>query len=701
MRRVPRLFGSSLLVLLTAGFASGQTPYPEITHALPNAVQRGTTSEITVLSNQPARAFAGASQVFFEGEGISAVALPREAKAPADRVKLKVTVAPTASVGMREFRIATGHGISSLGELLVVDDPVVTEKPEGHDTPDKAQAIGIGQVVCGAINAREQVDLYKFTAKAGQGVTFAVTSHRFCFKRHNQIEHVDPILVLSDSTGHEIASNDDYYSGDPMLHHRFETPGDYYVAVRDVNYNGASFFNYSLLLSDRPYVTSVFPMAIAPTGPRTFAATGFLLQNGPLPLRDMPGPAPLDLGPHSVQLTSGGVATNPVTVEVANLPIQGEVEPNDAQKQANQAPTVRVVLNGRMDQTNDVDSYAFALKAGRPVRFEVTARRNGSSLDSNLRLLTEKGDSVAANDDSPGSKDSLLIYTPPADGLYTLQIRDLLNRGGPTFGYFIRAGYEEPDFDMTCDDDKAGIGPDGAVPWFVRATRRAGFNGPIEVRVEGLPPGVTVNPLTIPPSMTDGCLILQAARNAKPAASSVRVIAKATVNGMDGKPHEIERRVQPLQELYMGGGGRNVWPVQTQVVQIIPDYDIAAVKVTPLTLSLRPGEQTTLEVEVARRPNYKGRVTLDLQLQHLGTIFGNPVPPGVKFVEAGSKTSLAPDESKGRIILKADPDAKPLDKVPIAVVAYISIDFVVKRAYSSPPVWVTVGPPLNAIAAKK
>lgn len=699
MRLPPRLLGSALLAL-TAGPVSGQTPYPEITHALPNAVRRGGASEVTVLSNQPARAFAGASRVFFEGEELSAEVLPRAAKDPADRVTLRVTVAPNAPLGMREFRIATGHGVSSVGEILVVDHPVVLEKPEEHGTPDKAQVIEIGQVVSGAMNAKEQVDLYRFTARAGQEVTFVMTSHRFYFKRHNQIENVDPILVLSDSTGREIASNDDYYFGDPMLHHKFEQAGDYYVTVRDVDYNGAPYFNYALLLSDRPYVTAVFPLAIAPAGPRSFAASGFLLQAGPLAPRDLPTPAPT--GPHPVQLTSGGVATNAVIVEVTDLPIQAEAEPNDDRTRANQVGTVRTALNGRMDQANDVDSYAFRLKAGRPVRFEVKARRNGSSLDSNLRLLTEKGDLVASNDDSPRSKDSLLICTPPADGVYVLQIRDLLNRGGPTFGYFIASGYEEPDFDVTCDDDKAGVGPGGATPWFVRATRRAGFDGPIEVRVEGLPPGVTVNPLTIPPSMTDGCLILQAAEDAKPPSSSqVRVIARASVNGMDGKPHEIERRVQPLQELYMGGGGRNVWPVETQVVQVIPDYDVAAVKVTPLTLSLKPGEQATLDVEVVRRPNFKGRVTLDLQLQHLGAIFGNPVPPGVKFVEAGSKTSLAPEESKGRVILKADPDAKPLNKAPIAVVAYVSIDFVVKRAYSSPPVWVTVAAPVAAVAAKK
>ena len=81
-----------------------------------------------------------------------------------------------------------------------------------------------------------------------------------------------------------------------------------------------------------------------------------------------------------------------MTFEVTGPPIRSEVEPNDDRERANPVPQVGVVLNGRMDRPNDVDHFAFPLKAGRPVRFEVRARRSGSSLDSHLRLIDEKGD---------------------------------------------------------------------------------------------------------------------------------------------------------------------------------------------------------------------------------------------------------------------------------------------------------------------
>ena len=684
-----------LAILLLASHAAAQTPYPEITYILPNAVQRGATSDVTVVARQASRGFETASQVFFGGQGLSAEVLPRDQKTPPERRNVRVTVAPDATLGLHEVRVATGSGVSSLGELLVVDDPVIVETTQAHGTPAKAQHVEINRVIAGAIAAKEEVDQYHFKAKAGQEITFSLMGQRLYFKRHYQeAGNSDPMLVLTDASGDELAANDDYYFGDPLLHHRFEKDGEYYIAVRDVDYDGSPHFTYALAMSDRPFVTAVFPIAIPLAGPWTACASGFGLPDGPLKLSGLSSPA--SPGPHAAQLISNGQETNAVTFEVTELPIRAEVEPNDDRGRANPVPQVGVVLNGRADRPNDVDYFAFHLKAGRPVRFEVRARRTGSSLDSHLRLIDEKGAIVASGDDSPGSKDAILTFTPPADGGYTLEVRDLLYRGGPTYAYCIVGGEDQPDFGVTCDDDRAGVGPGGAVPWFVRATRRAGFNGPIEVRVEGLPPGLTARPVTIPSGMTDGCLVLQATSDAKPTAAPVMVVATATVKGLDGKTRKVEHRVQPLQELYMGGGGRNVWPVETQIAQVVAKDDIATVRVSPSVITLKPGQQAVLDVEVSRRPHFKGRVTLDVQLQHLGSVFGNPLPPGVTLVEAGSKTSLAADESKGRIILKAGPDAKPVERVSIAVVAFVSIDFVVKRAYASAPIPTTITAPTVA-----
>jgi hypothetical protein len=82
-------------------------------------------------------------------------------------------------------------------------------------------------------------------------------------------------------------------------------------------------------------------------------------------------------------------------------------------------------------------------------------------------------------------------------------------------------------------------------------------------------------------------------------------------------------------------------------------------------------------------------VSLDVVLRHLGRVYGSPLPPGLSLVEGKSKTLLGTG-SQGSIVLRAAPNAPPIEHVPISVLANVSVNFVVKIAYSSPPIWVTI-----------
>src|SRR5947208_6561447 len=137
----------SLLVLaLLPAAAAAQTSFPMITHTFPLAVQRGKTAEVTVEGQQN---FAGAYKVLVGGEGVKGevvqpVALDAKAKPgppPQLRsVKVRFTVAENALPGPREFRLATPLGISSIGQLVVADAPVVLETPD-NNTPAKASPL--------------------------------------------------------------------------------------------------------------------------------------------------------------------------------------------------------------------------------------------------------------------------------------------------------------------------------------------------------------------------------------------------------------------------------------------------------------------------------------------------------------------------------------------------------------------------------
>jgi len=282
----------------------------------------------------------------------------------------------------------------------------------------------------------------------------------------------------------------------------------------------------------------------------------------------------------------------------------------------------------------------------------------------------------------------MIVFAPPADGDYVLRVRDLNSKGGPTAVYYVEANWARPDFALRCDPDKAMIAPGGATAWFVHVTRDNGFTGPVKVEVKGLPKGVSVNELTIPESMTQGLLVVSAAADAPRDAANVEIIGTATAQ-IDGKDETLTRRCVPNQEIYFPGGGRGRFDVNTQTVAVTDPLDILKVTVTPAEVVLKPGEEVKLEVTVERRSDYDKGVSLDVLLRHLGQVYGNPLPPGVTLVEGKSKTLLG-NGSKGHIVLKAAPDAAPIEGVPICVMAHVSVNFVVKVSYASAPIKVTV-----------
>ena len=98
----------------------------------------------------------------------------------------------------------------------------------------------------------ENVDYYKFTAKAGQTLTFEVFCARIQDKIHDLQKHADPLLAVFDADGNELAANDDGFFADPVLTFTVPKDGEYRVAVRDAKYDGDPRWVYALTITDRP-----------------------------------------------------------------------------------------------------------------------------------------------------------------------------------------------------------------------------------------------------------------------------------------------------------------------------------------------------------------------------------------------------------------------------------------------------------------
>lgn len=671
----------SLLTLLAAALpASAQTSFPMITHCTPTAVQRGKTAEVTVEGQMN---FAAAYKVLTAVPGLVGEVVPPGPKAKADpkaavrSIKVKFTVGETAPLGPQEFRVATELGLSSLGQLVVTNDPVVSETPAAKDR-EKAATVPVPSVVCGRIEAAENVDFYRVKAAAGRVLTLEVFCARIQDKIHDLQKHADPLVRVFDADGRELAAGDDDFFADPVLAFPVPKDGEYLIEVRDSKYDGDPRWTYALAVTDRPYAAHTFPFAANPGQSVTLEAVG---AGTPLAVT-----APTRPGLQTVTAKVNGVETNAFPLIVTPLPLVTEAEPNDDPKRATTL-AFPGGANGRIGRRRDLDFFRFAAKKGDAMRLEVFARRFGTDLrsraDISMDLMTKDGKPIASVDDTVG-KDPRMLFTAPTDGEYLLRVRELNNKGGPGFVYHLEAAPAKPDFAIRCDPSKAMIGAGSRTAWYVLVERLHGFTGPVKVEVRNLPKGVTAGPLTIPAAMTQGCLVLAADPGAKVDASVVEVVGTAEIGGA-----AVSHAATPVEEIYFPGGGRGRFDVGMQAVAVTGPSDVREVKVSTNKVVLKPGQEVTIDVSVTRSKDYDKTLTLDVMLRHLGGVFGNPLPPGVTLVEGKSKTLLGTG-SVGSIVLKAAPDAAECADVPIAVQAYVPVNFVVKIGYASEPILVSV-----------
>ncbi len=172
----------------------------------PVATQVGQTTEHEVAARYN---LYGAFKVLVTGEGVTGEVVPPE-KPPEsqgrarsrrmDKIKVRFTVAADALPGVRDFRIATPQGVSTVGQLVVGRDPVVSETGK-NDSLQAAQAIDVPATVCGAIEANEDVDFYKFSVPAGTALSFHVRCARLEDKIHDLQTHADPLIALRNAGG--------------------------------------------------------------------------------------------------------------------------------------------------------------------------------------------------------------------------------------------------------------------------------------------------------------------------------------------------------------------------------------------------------------------------------------------------------------------------------------------------------------------
>ena len=704
------VLGIGALAETTPSF--GQASYPMLMDLSPLAVQAGTSAERTVSARYN---LYGAYQVFISGEGVSAEVVPEPApkveppkagakdakdakpaeppkKPEQPKRKVRFTAAAEALTGMREFRLATPQGLSTVGQLIVVLDPVTTETGK-NNTQAEANVVSLPAAVCGAIEAAEDVDCYKFSVAAGKSYTFHVRSARCEDKIHDLQTHVDPIISLKNVSGTVLAQSDNYFYGDPLLSHTFKEAGDYFLEVRDVRYQGNPYWQYVVEINDRPFVTGVVPTVVKPGAKTPVRLVGFNLPADAQAELDVP--SGVAEGPQWLRPRQGSTTFNPAQAVVSSAAAVLESTADKSTPDKAQDTAAPAIVSGRIAQAGEADCYAFAAKKGDVFNFEVIARRAQSSLDSILAVYNEKGVRLTEADDYQNHRmltsDSILEnWTAPADGKYVVEVRDLHLRGGDAFGYALKLSRGTPHFLLHADLDKvlipAGVG--GQV--FVKVLRKNNFTGEIDLRVEGLPKGVRAECGRILADGQDGCICFYAEPGVKPCAAIARIVGSAVYKDPNGKESKLTAVAAPWQETYLPGGGRGHYPVDAFFISVCEPLDVLKVSVSPTDVVLKPGESKKIEITVERAAGFDKNLTLDLIYRHLASPFGNSLPAGVTIDDKQSKTLLTAKETKGHITLVAAKDAKPVDRQIVPVMSQAAINFVMKMSYCGDPLRVTV-----------
>ncbi|MEE3370274.1 MAG: PPC domain-containing protein [Planctomycetota bacterium] len=682
-----------LLGILATSEARAQTSYPMLMSIRPVAAQQGQTSEHTVRSRYD---LYGAYKVLVSGDGVQGEVVPHAVKngekpGKIESLKVRFTVSANAQPGVRDFRIATPRGVSTLGQLVITRGAVVLEA-DNNDSLSTPQTVELPATLCGAIEKAEDIDYFQFRADADTSFSFHVRSMRLQDRIHDLQQHVDPILTLRSKSGATLASSDNFYSADPFLGYRFEDAGEYLLEIRDVRYHGNTYWEYSIEVAAQPFVLNTYPLGLAARKAAQVELIGFSIPSNPIAefqVPDQQGKA-VEVG---IPLAS--TISNPVPLIVTDLPLTSEQPQDHAHTENAQQVSVPTGINGRLSSEGEIDCYAFDAMKGDMLTVEVTARRRQSAIDSHLRILDSNGKQLQLNDDlkigKRGYSDSLIeSWTVPADGKYVIELRDVHLRGGPRFVYFLELTRSKPYFQLFADTDKTQLAPGAAGVIFVRAVRKNGFSGTIELGIDHLPEGVTASSGRILPDGQDGCIILEASPETNLAATNVLIHGKATENNNGPAGDSSIIPAAQYQETYLPGGGRGHWPVEMHTVAIGRPGDVLEIALDNYEITLQPGETRKINVEVKRAKGFDKNVTLDVMYQHLGSIYGNTLPKGVTIDANASKTLLTAGATQGQLVFKADPKASPVNRQQVSVMANVSINFVMKTTFSSKPLLISV-----------
>lgn len=559
----------------------------------------------------------------------------------------KVTAKAEIPAATYEVRLVGRFGVSNPRILSVTHGlQDVTEIEPNNERP-QAQLVPLNCAINGVADGNEQ-DVFKVFLKRGQRVSIDCQAMRL-------ESQLDANLIISSSSGQILAANGDYHGRDPFIDFTPPEEGEYTIVVHDLIYRGG--LPYRLIITNLPQVENVFPPAVQEGQTVELKAFGRNLKEGnpspSLALDEISFPLTVPTGllrarqfsfiehplDHSVAPTaatfmlsgyqfrvpipsSGGSmlgALHPACLLVTDQPVKLDAEPNNDRSRPQVLGSLPVVVAGRFDQPRDADWFEIAIpeKQGGEYSFEVYSERVAGQADPYVGVYDDKENSIGEHDDfgprvnafDGHIRDPIGNFNLEEKRKYRVIVQDRYGRGGSRYQYVLTIRKPVADFGIALIHGE-NPGPSGTVVWRggavyvdVIAHRYQGFNAPIMITAEGLPPGVHAAPAILFNSDRT-TFVFWADQDAPIGAASVKLIATAEV---DGK--QIRHEVRPYSRIWSDNNPGSSQPMREFIVSVREQAPYS-IKLQPDRVNVESGKEVQVQLIATRLwPDFKDKIT--------------------------------------------------------------------------------------------
>jgi len=537
-------------------------------------------------------------------------------------------------LGEVTVRAVSSRGISPPKTFWIVPFPVVAERRTAADPI----SLEPGTTVSGIMESAA-ADSYLMHSKRGERISAEVVGVRL------GAGLTDTKLKLIGPDGKMLAEVDDTPSArqDPYLSIKAPLDGDYRIEVLHATRDGADEFRYLLNVGRFLRPSGVFP----PGG-----QAGRQIQ---LKLTDQAGEIEtltmkLPEFPGNSGLYLSEFSPTPIPFRVSAFPDFAEPDPSKIKPGDHSPPQWPVAFNGSIDQAGEADILSFKAVAGDRIRIESHAARLGSLVDTVLKLRDSSGRVLATSDDD-SSHDSRIETRISASGVHTVEVRDKRGSGGPFHHYRIeidspekrvtlfQAGRNRRDF----EEDAVTIPRGGRILKYLGANRE-GFEDAVRFDVKDLPAAITLRGSEIRPREYLVPVVWEASESARTGALLVRPEPVARAEGQT-VPGRFEHRTV----LVAGPGDTQIKATSSSRLPVcVVEPSPVDVEIVPLQSALVPDSHHEIQVQVIRKPGFRGAVEVSIPC----------LPPGV---EAPVSILVPADRNDAKFGLTVSPFAEPGD----------------------------------------